>query len=81
MCAAPDVVKKFRADGRAYNKLINAGAHLASICLLVYMGNPLCARKPVVTNSNKLRTYSAARFFLDRDILKIITFGQITEER
>jgi predicted aconitase len=79
-CAAPGVVEKFRADRYAWRKLVNAGARLTSICPLAYMGNPLCARKPVVTNSNKLRTYSTARFFIDEDILDIITTGQMTEE-
>jgi predicted aconitase len=75
LCAAPDVVEQFRKSGKEYEWLIAAGAKLTSICPLMYMSNPLSARKAVITNSNKLRTYSTARFFLDERVLDIIATG------
>lgn len=77
LCAAPDVVDKFKKDREAYGKLMDAGAKLTSICPLMYMNNPICAKQPVITNSNKLRTYTSARFFLDDDILNIIVSGSL----
>ena len=37
------------------------------------MNNPLCKSKAVITPSNKLRTYSSARYYTEADILSIIT--------
>jgi hypothetical protein len=37
------------------------------------MNNPLCKAKAVITSSNKLRTYTSARYFTDKEILDIIT--------
>lgn len=73
LCAAPDVIAKFKADGAAYARLLATGARLTYICPLMYMNNPLCAKKPVITNSNKLRTYSTSRFYRDDEILRKIT--------
>jgi hypothetical protein len=77
LCAAPDVISKFKLDNEAYKKLVDMGLHLTYICPLMYMSNPECAKQPIITNSNKLRTYSTARFFLDDDILDIIVNGNI----
>lgn len=73
LTAAPDVVDEFKNDKKAYYMLTSTGAKLTSICPLMYMNNPLCAKKPIITNSNKLRTYTTARFYLDEDILDQIT--------
>ena len=51
------------------------GAVLGSLCPLMYMNNPLCKKKPVITCSNKLRTYSTAKFYPEDEILDIITGG------
>ena len=40
------------------------------------MSSPLARRRAVVTDSNKLRTYSSARFFLDDDVLGILVAGR-----
>jgi hypothetical protein len=79
LCAAPDVINEFKKDTTYYEKLINTGAKLTYICPLMYMNNPLCGKKPIITNSNKLRTYTTARFYLDDEILKIIAEGKIKE--
>jgi predicted aconitase len=77
LCAAPDVLEQFKKPGDEYERLMAAGARLTSICPLMYMSNPLSARKPVITSSNKLRTYSTARFFMDERVLDIIVTGRI----
>lgn len=73
LCSAPGVVKKYQE--KAPTGLKEKGIRLTSICPLMYMNNPLCARKPIVTNSNKLRTYSTARFFPDEEIIRVIFEG------
>lgn len=72
LSAAPDVVNKFKEDRESYQRLINSGAKLTSICPLMYMNNPLAAKQSVITNSNKLRTYTTARFLDDEKVLKAI---------
>jgi predicted aconitase len=80
LCAAPDVAQEYRAGAREdYERMLKQGVHLTSICALMYMNNPLCAREPVITNSNKLRTYSTARFYPDEDILQIILNGKLEQ--
>ena len=56
-------------------RLQATGAVLASICPLMYMNNPLCGKLPIITNSNKLRTYTSARYATDERILAAITPG------
>jgi len=58
-----------------YQKLTNMGVVLSYICPLMYMNNPLCGKQPVVTNSNKLRTYTSARYHTDAEILDILSKG------
>ena len=53
------------------------GVVLSYICPLMYMNNPLCKRKAVITSSNKLRTYTSARYYTEPEILTIITGGRI----
>ena len=48
---------------------------LSYICPLMYMNNPLSAKMPVITSSNKLRTYTSARYYTDDEILAQITKG------
>jgi len=70
--AAPAVIGEFRKTENA-EKLEQTGAVLGDICPLMYMNNPLCGKKPVITNSNKLRTYTSARYYTDDEIVSIIT--------
>ena len=58
-----------------YQKLKDMGVILSYICPLMYMNNPLCGKMPVVTNSNKLRTYTTARYHTDSEILEILSKG------
>ena len=41
----------------------------------MYMNNPLCGKMPVITNSNKLRTYTSSRYYTSAEILVRITKG------
>jgi predicted aconitase len=77
MTAAPAVADAFRKDEPAYARLTGIGARLTSICPLMYMTNPLCGKKAVITNSNKLRTYTTARYFTDAAITNIAARGVI----
>jgi predicted aconitase len=77
LSAAPGVIEKLRQMDGWYDRLNATGAHLTYICPLMYMNSPICSKKPVITNSNKLRTYTTARFFEDDKILDIILKGAI----
>jgi predicted aconitase len=78
LLAAPDIVSAFRRDTAAYGRFRNAGLTLSSICPLMYTNNPICAREPVITCSNKLRTYSNARYFTENDIVGIAVNGRLS---
>jgi len=73
LSASPDVISKFKEDVENYEKLMSTGVKITAICPLMYMNNPICSKQPVITNSNKLRTYTTARFYVDEEILDIIT--------
>ncbi|HKL73912.1 MAG TPA: aconitase X [Clostridia bacterium] len=72
MTSSPDVVEKFKTTEN-YQLLISLGVKLTSICPLMYTNNPLTKSKAIMTNSNKLRTYSIARYYKDEQILSILT--------
>ena len=70
--AAPGVIEEFEKTPYAA-KLKGTGVVLSYICPLMYMNNPLCKSMPVITNSNKLRTYTTSRYYRSDEILDIIT--------
>lgn len=71
---APAVKKEF--EKTEYAKRLEAtGVILSYICPLMYMNNPLAGKMPVITCSNKLRTYTTARFYTEDEILAKITKG------
>ena len=72
--AAPAVIKKFNETEYAA-RLEKTGVIVSYICPLMYMNNPLCGKMPVITSSNKLRTYTTARYYTDDEILIQITKG------
>ena len=72
LTTAPPVLEEFNKGPYAY-RLKKTGAILSYICPLMYMNNPLCKKKAVITNSNKLRTYTSARYYTDAEILDILT--------
>lgn len=85
---APAVLKEFEKTEYAA-RLKKTGVIVSYICPLMYMNNPLCGKMPVITSSNKLRTYTTARYYTDDEILVQITqypgkcagdtFGRITK--
>lgn len=69
--SAPAVLKEFEKTENA-KKLKEMGVVTSYICPLMYMNNPLCAKMPVITNSNKLRTYTSSKYYSDDEILEQI---------
>lgn len=45
----------------------------------MYTNNPLCGGMPIVTNSNKLRTYSTARYCTDHELLACVATGSLAQ--
>jgi predicted aconitase len=74
LTAAPGVLEVFNKTEYAA-RLKATGAITSYICPLMYMNNPLCKKMPVITSSNKLRTYTSARYYRDDEILAAITKG------
>ncbi len=75
LTAAPGVLEVFNTTEYA-QRLKSTGVITSYICPLMYMNNPLCKKMPVITSSNKLRTYTSARYYTDREILNAITGGK-----
>ena len=71
---APAVMKEFEQTAYAA-RLKATGVILSYICPLMYMNNPLCKSMPVMTSSNKLRTYTTSRYYTEDEILTKITKG------
>ncbi|MBO5715041.1 MAG: DUF521 domain-containing protein [Clostridia bacterium] len=72
--SAPGVIEEFNKTEYAA-RLKSTGVVLSYICPLMYMNNPLSKSMPVITSSNKLRTYTTARYYTDEEILEKITKG------
>lgn len=73
--AAPKVLEAFNKTPYA-ERLKQTGVITSYICPLMYMNNPLCTAMPVITSSNKLRTYTSSRYYTDDEILVQITKGE-----
>ena len=71
---APAVKEVFEQSPYA-KRLEATGVILSYICPLMYMNNPLAGKMPVITCSNKLRTYTTARYYTEAEILEKITKG------
>ena len=71
MTTAPDILEKFKKTEK-YNELMATGVKLTSICPLMYTNNPLTKARRIYTSSNKLRTYSTARYAKDQEILDFV---------
>ena len=74
MTAAPATLKLFKETPEC-KQLEGAGVILSYICPLMYMNNPLSGKMPVITCSNKLRTYTTARYYTEDELLGQITGG------
>ena len=75
LTAAPAVLEAFEKTEYAA-RLKATGVITSYICPLMYMNNPLCKKMPVITSSNKLRTYTSARYYTDAEILQTVTGGK-----
>ena len=67
-----NTIKEFEKTEYAA-RLKATGVITSYICPLMYMNNPLAKKMPVITNSNKLRTYTTSRYYTSEEILDIIT--------
>ena len=76
MTAAPAVMESFKKTEEG-KRLEREGVILSHICPLMYMNNPLCGKMPVITCSNKLRTYTSSCFYREDELLTIITGGRV----
>ena len=72
--ASVAVLREFNKTEYA-ERLRATGVITSYICPLMYMNNPLCKSMPVITSSNKLRTYTTARYYTDDEILAALTKG------
>jgi len=72
LCTAPAVRAEFVKTVK-YQKLYATGARVTCICPLMYTSNPLTKRHRLMTCSNKLRTYTLARYYKDDELLDIIS--------
>ena len=71
VCTAPPVLEEF-VKTEKYKKLVATGVEVTYICPLMYTSNPLTKSRCIMTCSNKLRTYSVARYYKDDELLNII---------
>lgn len=55
------------------DRLKKTGVIVSFICPLTYSASPGSSKVPVITNSNKFRTYSTARYYTDDEIADFIT--------
>ncbi len=71
MTTAPDILDKFKKTPK-YEELLKTGVKVTTICPLMYTNNPLTKARRIYTSSNKLRTYSTARYAKDQEILDFV---------
>ena len=74
ICASPLVIDHLTPAQKARMK--KNGIHISFLCGAMYMINKVSASYPCITNSNKLRTYSTARFYEDDDLLEYVVTGK-----
>lgn len=73
LTAAPDVIAAFRERcPDAYKRLLRRKIIVSYICPLSYTANPFVKKTRIITCSNKLRTYSHAKFCSEEDLLSIL---------
>ena len=77
-CAAPDVRAEFEKDHPdKAQKLKEIGVTVSGLCPLSYTSNPLTDKSNIITCSNKLRYYSRARFYSEKELVEILTGGEL----
>jgi len=78
--AAPQVLQNFKADVKACERLERAGVSVSVACAETLFEGGVSAGDAIITNSNKLRGYSTARFFPDEELVEILVSGEIGRE-
>jgi len=78
--AAPQVLEAFKTDVEAYEQLRRAGIKLSVGCAETLFEGGVSAGEAIITNSNKLRGYSTARFFPEEELVEILVSGEIGRE-
>jgi len=58
----------------------DAGIHITRNCPVVYMQTPGYDDEMIITNSNKSRAYSKARFYMDDDLVEIVLTGELPDK-
>ena len=71
LCTAPAVKDAF-VKTEKYKELMATGAKLTCICPLMYSNNPLTKKRRIMTASNKLRTYTLARYYTTDELVSKI---------
>lgn len=79
LCSAPQILEKFMNDKEVNLILKSAGVKLSPCCCETIFETGLKAGHPVITNSNKLRAYSSARFLPDDELVQVLVTGELTE--
>lgn len=76
LTSAPGVLKSIEGS-QEERRAREIGLTISYICPLMYCDNPLVHSTPIITNSNKLRTYTSCRYYEDDRILLIICGGNV----
>jgi len=62
-----------------FQKMTTAGIQVTQNCPVMYLATPLQADELIVTNSNKTRVYSKARFYMDDELVHIALTGELPD--
>ncbi len=81
ICSAPQVLRKFIENRRGWEILSESGVRFSTACPMQVFDNNLSIDDAIITNSNKLRVYTHARFFPDNEIAEIMITGRIRRNR
>jgi predicted aconitase len=74
--AAPQTLNLFRKSN-SFRELLDSGVRFSPACCETIFETRMITGKPIITNSNKLRAYTTARYFEEQDLLKILVSGQV----
>lgn len=74
LCSPRATIELFKKNEN-YEKLIKTNVQITYTCPVFRVG--CLGNKPIITNSNKLRTYSKSRYFDDDELIEIIVRGYI----
>ena len=78
--AAPQTLDLLRTQGTALSELEAAGVQFSPGCPMQLFDNQLSAHDAIITNSNKLRSYSTARYLPERLLVEVICDGHWPDE-